>query len=571
MSRKKIRIGLLLDSIYTEAWMYEICRKIQQSNYAEIVLAVINDSESFIPQKNRNIFAKIKKNRGKITYLAVRKILEVLYSSLIERHIYLPDALERRDLEELINSIPTIYIKPVQKKWSDYFKDDDLDKISEHHIDIFIRAGFRILRGKILNTSKYGIWSYHHGDNYTNRGGPAGFWESMENWPETGSVLQILTEDLDNGKILYRSFSCTNDLSVSDNRNNIYWKSVSFIMRKIKELYNKGEERFFEQVDRNNQHPVLYCNRLYVKPTNLELTKLTLSKIIKKIKLLFNNKFFFDQWILAFDLKNEFSSSLWRYKKIIPPKDRFWADPHVIFKDNKYYIFIEEFIYKTNKGHISLIMMDETGKYDKPIVIMNESYHLSYPFVFEYDNEFYMIPETCTNRKIGLYKCTDFPLKWEWQFNIMEDIDAVDATIYFYNEKWWMFVNINEIAKSASYDDELFLFFCDNPFDNKCRWVAHPQNPIISDCKLARPAGKIFEYNGALYRPSQNCSQRYGYGFNISHIDILNENEYKETLVTKVEPNWERGVVATHTFNRVNSIHIIDCQIKRSRFSIFKN
>ena len=107
-----------------------------------------------------------------------------------------------------------------QKQWSDYFDESDVDKIRDFKIDVLIRSGFGILRGSILDTAKYGIWSYHHGDSELNRGGPAAFWESMQSAPVTGSMLQILSEDLDNGEVLCRSYSCTETLSVQDNKNN---------------------------------------------------------------------------------------------------------------------------------------------------------------------------------------------------------------------------------------------------------------------------------------------------------------------------------------------------------------
>ena len=89
--------------------------------------------------------------------------------------------------------------------WS--FSLEKIKSIKKYNLDVLIRFGFKILRGKILKSSKYGVWSYHHGDNNENRGGPAGYWEVFEGHHITGSVLQILNEDLDNGQILYRSFS----------------------------------------------------------------------------------------------------------------------------------------------------------------------------------------------------------------------------------------------------------------------------------------------------------------------------------------------------------------------------
>ena len=86
-----------------------------------------------------------------------------------------------------------------------------------------------------------------------NRGGPAGYWELIKNWDVTGTTLQILTEDLDGGRLLYKSFSATDKRSFIRNRNNIYWKSVSFIPRKLEELHRDGGDEFLNRVNNLNR------------------------------------------------------------------------------------------------------------------------------------------------------------------------------------------------------------------------------------------------------------------------------------------------------------------------------
>ncbi len=330
MDKRKLRIGLLLDEYSVSAWTLKMIKNIVHSYFAEISLVVINDNEKVVTS-NKTLYSKIINNKGRIVSLLVRRVLEMIYCKLIERNTYLPDSSKNENCESLLLKYPVIKVKTTRKKFSDYFHDNDINKIREQKIDIFVRCGFSILRGDILNSAKYGIWSFYHGDNFRNRGGPAGFWESMESWPETGSILQILTEDLDNGKVLYRSYSCTDSMSVQDNKSNYYWKSLSFMTRKMHELYRMGEKDFFDKVEHENRHPIFYSERLYTKPTNRELTKITFNKVKEKAKILLENKFLLNQWILMFHMKDQFSSSLWRYKKIIPPKDRYWADPHIIF------------------------------------------------------------------------------------------------------------------------------------------------------------------------------------------------------------------------------------------------
>jgi len=267
-----------------------------------------------------------------------------------------------------------------------------------------------------------------------------------------------------------------------------------------------------------------------------------------------------DQWILMFHLRGDFSSSLWRYQKILPPIDHFWADPHVIYRDNTYYIFFEDYLYSTDKGHIALITMDEQGNYSEPEAVLDLPYHLSYPFVFEHNGEDYMIPETMDNGTIELYKCTDFPRQWEFQMNLIEGINAVDATLHFHDNLWWMFVTVTE-TDGASNWDELSLYYSEELLSDN--WTPHRLNPVVSDCKLARPAGQLFIDNGILYRPSQNCSNHYGYGFNLNEVEHLSVDDYREKLVSAVEPNWEKAILGTHTFNRCHNLHVIDALVRR--------
>ncbi len=562
MTSTPLKVGLLLDGFDVPLWTLKMIENIQSSDYAKIELVIVNDNDIEAKEENKTLVQKITRNKGRIGYLTVRKTLEVMYDKLIERNTYLANAEETQSCAALLQNAVTIKVKTTRKTWSDYFNDQDLQEISQHSPDILIRCGFGILRGDILNAAKYGIWSYHHGDNVVNRGGPAGFWESMDSWPETGSILQILSEDLDNGKVLYRSFSCTDTMSVADNKSNYYWKTLSFVTRKMQELHKVGEKEFFAKVDHENRHPAFYSQRLYTQPTNAELARLTFKKIGEKIAHLFKNKFVLEQWILMFHLKEEFSSSLWRYKQIIPPKDRFWADPHIIYRDNKYYIYIEEYLYSTEKGHISLITMDSEGNYSDPEVIISEDYHLSYPFVFEHEGATYMVPESMDNKTVDLYECTEFPGKWEFKMSLLKDINAVDATLFQHNGKWWMFANVVEHESMSSFD-ELCIFSSDSLLSTD--WTPHPLNPVISDCKIARPAGKLFVEDGRIYRPSQNCSKRYGYGFNINEVTVLDENNYSEELVSSVTPDWDKKIVATHTFNREGKLHIIDAIRQRKK------
>jgi hypothetical protein len=548
---EKLKIGLMIDSTDVPYWVYLMIEKINQSNYAKIELLIVNGSEM---SKNSTL-TKIKNNRNYFLYKIYTKL---------ENKIYKPelDVFTTYDLKGKLSNVKEITVIPKQTKYSDWIKPEDIKEILENDLDVIVRLGFRILRGNILNAAKCGVWSFHHGDNDVNRGGPAGFWEVFQNHPVTGSILQIINEDLDEGKVLAKSYSTTDPMLVKRNCNNYYNKTLSFLPRKLKELHELGKNEFLQKVEKENENIKFYSNRLYVKPTNNEFFKMGCSNFGKFLKRNLENTYSFEQWGLLFDIKKEISKSMWRYKKILPPKDRFWADPHIVTMDKNYFIFIEEYIYNQSKGHIAVIKMDKEGNYDYLGKVLEKDYHLSYPFVFEFENNFYMIPETESNKNIELYKCVDFPKKWEYHGEIMNNVSAVDTTIFNHDNKWWMFTGIKENMGSSN-SDELFLFHSDSPLSNK--WEPHSKNPIISDVRQARPAGKIFSFKDKLYRPSQNSSKFYGYGVSINQINNISKNEYEETSITSILPNWDKNITRVHTFAYDSGLSMIDAKIKRRR------
>ena len=216
-----------------------------------------------------------------------------------------------------------------------------------------------------------------------------------------------------------------------------------------------------------------------------------------------------------------------------------------------------------NKGYISVLEIDQDGNYTLPVKIIENDYHMSYPFLFEDNDHLYMIPETGSNKTIELYKCVDFPYKWEFQKVLLEGEKAVDTTVFKHNEKYWIFTNKKEMV-GASAHEELFLYYTDDVIDKK--WIAHPKNPIVSDVSCARSAGNIFVKDNKIYRPAQNCIKRYGYGLKIQEIIVLNENEYEEKNIDSIYPNWSNDLLGTHTINHKDGLTVIDALIQRSKF-----
>jgi hypothetical protein len=253
-----------------------------------------------------------------------------------------------------------------------------------------------------------------------------------------------------------------------------------------------------------------------------------------------------------------------KFTVLRPPNDRFWADPHILRRNGNYYVFFEEASVSSGRGHIAVMRLENDGKFSSPTSVIERDYHLSYPFVFEWQNQTYLIPESAENQTIEIYRCKEFPFEWEYSHNLMENVSAYDTTLLEHEGVWWLFANVQQHAGASTWD-ELYLFHSDSPIGTN--WVPHPLNPVVSDVRHARPAGNIFTRNGKLYRPSQDCSYRYGYGLNINQIVELSTASYKEEIARKVLPDWDRSLRCVHTFSQEDHLVMIDaiCRTRKKK------
>ena len=545
---KKIKIGLLVEDDFISAWSYEMVKNLDSSPACEIKLVI----------RNRICYRNPDLNSNK--YIAYRLFNHIDRKSFRSK----PDAFEQKKLGDLI--APDI--QTVRSKLINYtlnFEDEDLDEIKKSDLDIIVNLCSYNPEGTILALPKYGIWSYQIGTKVKKFNYPPGFWEVFNRHPETEVLLQVLATKEENCKTLYRSYSLTDNLSVARSLNSLYWKSCSFLPKKIEELYQEGAQQFFAKLTGiDNESPIINGQSDEI-PTNLKMLRIWFLFNLERWKKAVYGLYYLEQWMLLFEFRTvqDTFGKFQQFRKILPPKDRFWADPFIIAKNNLYYIFIEELLYKDDKGFISVIEMDKQGNYKKPVKVLEEDYHLSFPFLIEHEGNIFMIPETKNNNSIQIYRSVEFPNKWELEMKLIENIKAVDTVIYYHDDKYWLFTN-KITNNGASFHDELFLYYSKNLLTQD--WISHPQNPIVSDVKNARQAGGLFEYKGHLYRPSQNCSHRYGYGMKMNKILEMNMNSYVEETVDSVIPDWDPHIQATHTINTSTDLTVIDAKMTRTKY-----
>lgn len=198
----------------------------------------------------------------------------------------------------------------------------------------------------------------------------------------------------------------------------------------------------------------------------------------------------------------------------------FVADPFMVCRNGGWFMFFEVMNRETGKGEIGLATSDDGFDWTYRQVVLNEPYHLSYPYVFKYQDEYYMAPETLDAAAVCLYKADEFPIRWSLVARLIEGSYA-DPSILRFGNLWWMFV-----CSTPYQHDVLRLYFAANLTGP---WQEHPDSPIIKGDKCrARPAGRILELNDRAVRFAQDCMPQYGTRVRAFEVSELTASRYVE-------------------------------------------
>jgi hypothetical protein len=202
-------------------------------------------------------------------------------------------------------------------------------------------------------------------------------------------------------------------------------------------------------------------------------------------------------------------------------KADFVADPFMIQKHSVWYMFFEVMHSLRGKGEIGLATSQDCRQWNYQSIVLRESFHLSYPMVFKWENEYLMVPESGEANRIGLYKAKNFPYDWEYVMPLIEG-KVWDHALFKYQDTWWLFAGTAEPLLS----NKLQLFYADDLFGP---WKEHPESPLISDdARIARPGGGALLVDNKPVRLAQNCLPSYGNSLNAFCISTLSKTDYRE-------------------------------------------
>ena len=433
-------------------------------------------------------------------------------------------------------------------------------------VDIILSIGIGAEFFPDQKLAKYGAWYLVFGEDRGSTAKMPGFREVMEGEGVTQTRLVCEGYGQRQTLTLARSTWFTHPFSPARHRSYYFWAAAAMLPRCLHRLHAAAMPRSLESA-LGATTDNLSSSKDPKKYGNLAILAAYLRLLWKRVALTGKKIFLRDRWIILEGRDRSREPDFRQFRPLsAPPRDD-WADPCLIDFESREYIFFEEFEQKKHKGRIAVTAGTPDGGWLPPQTVLDRPYHLSYPFIFPWDDRFFMIPESAAVGRIDLYECVHFPTRWELHHTLIDGILARDSTIFWRDGIWWLFTALAGMPEQGA-NLELHLFHAKDLLTGA--WSAHPMNPICSDIRRARPAGRVFTQNGRLYRPSQDCSRGYGSGIDLNEIEVLTKEDYRERPAWSLHPEWNANVKGMHTISRSPRLTVVDALVTQTVFSRFR-
>ncbi len=223
------------------------------------------------------------------------------------------------------------------------------------------------------------------------------------------------------------------------------------------------------------------------------------------------------------------------------------ADPFMLRVDETWYMFFEAVSWRpgSKKGEIGFATSKDGLHWEYQGIVLVEPFHLSFPCVFEWGSDHYMVPESTAAGSVRLYRADPFPTRWVFVKNLVTGPVHLDSSLFHHDDRWWMFTHT---------DERLGTLRLLHAQDLRGPWSEHPKSPVVAaDRRIARPAGRVISMSGRLFRFAQDCRATYGGGVVAIEVTRLGPREYEESVL-------DGASVLTGTANGWNStgMHHVD-------------
>jgi hypothetical protein len=404
-----------------------------------------------------------------------------------------------------------------------------LSEIASQELDVVLCLSPEASPHELAGYARFGAWSVHGEEQL--------FWRMYDADFVAPITLRAVTP-VEGERTIYRSVVQSDHVSLHRSRCQAARRAGHLPARALRALHERGSPSLASSPGEVEERS---------RPTNAMMVRLLWGVASGVLRRRMSGWLREKQWFIAYRRGSAPPTT------IMPPPGRFYADPFLFQRDGRRYVFFEDYDGTSGRAVICYLEIDERGRHCSPQLALRQDCHLSYPFVFAEGDDVYMLPETAGHRTVELYRAARFPGEWTLERVLLRDVTATDATLLRHDGRWWLFVAL--AADGGRPIDELCLFSSDSLHG---QWEPHPLNPVVSDVRSARPAGRIFPRDGQLIRPAQDCSEAYGGRLVFNRIDVLSPTEYREEAIGAIEPAVETGNLRTHSYDSDGTYEVLD-------------
>lgn len=518
------------------AWQARVVRILLALPRVEVALLVIPERSSTTPRSRLRRLGDLP------------RLLWNLYNKgYVERRSV---ASRPVDMSTAFTGVPSVRCRIERVgRFGERLAPKDLATIGSFELDFLLRFSFGILKGEILTIPRWGVWSFHHGDERSYRGRPPGFWELKEGEVVIGAVLQRLTDRLDAGVILYRGFFKATRHSYRRTRDEILLGSSDWPAAVVQAI-RSGQNSLVESAPSATTAP------LRQDPTNGVMLRFLVRQALAFISSQWRGLTAAAKWnvgIAEAPISSLLQGSLPSFQWL--PEhgpSRYLADPFAAIHAGSTWTMVEDYDYRERRGVISAVRLSDPES--TPRIVIDTGTHASYPYLFQWSGHFWCVPETYQAEQVRLYRAIDFPLSWELEAVLIQGVAALDPTILHHFGRWWLFCTDQNDGPNT----KLRVWHSDHLTGS---WRSHPLNPVKTDVRSSRPAGTPFVVDGSLYRPAQDGSESYGGRVIINRVSVLSETAFSEEVVATIGPlsegPYRNGL---HTISAVGDRTIVDAR-----------
>ena len=544
-----MKIGLLINSIdQLDNWQLRVIDGIYKDDQLDLVLLLNNDVPiDWRLGTSRNIFDYDARLTG-VTGLLLKGqyFLEIGY-------LFKPLSTSTKNVFESYRHKLDYYdLKCANEHGTSVYGKKVSNDLKNLRLDLIINFGVQSIDNMFFTVSNHGVWEMLFKDFSLKKAAPVGFFEVVNKKPVIGSTLLRIGANPEENEVLdsayfNRHWSMTETATiVSEGSVSLFFKNLVRLKNSALEVQSNSSNEKFEDEKLSLQNVLVYLCSFY-----FEFFKKLFEKVMAKV---FKRRY--ECWTVFTGSQGFFEGITSSPAPLTMPKDEFWADPFLFNYNKKEYLFFENYSYKTKRGKISCGIL-KNGQLSEIGDVLDFNFHLSFPFIFEENGEIFLMPESSENKKLEVFKAVEFPYKWELYSTAFEGEVVGDAFFHIDEEQQkWLFLN-KQAAKTAPMNSELFIYKVDSYKFNSL--IPHQQNPVFIDARVARNGGSIFKHNNQWYRPSQrNVDGVYGRALNINRIDKLTIDEYVETTVEIIEPDFDKKLMGLHHLHKCNGKFVFD-------------